>query len=297
MKYKKYSYILLLILMLIVGIDKTYAKDTPAGTKYCYYMSNDGNFKASVKLNYGYKHPLNHGLSAYTDVSIDKIGDGVYTFNDEGLLNWWPNGRVNCVKNSNVCFNNKRYQNSTEANNDNNPSCPEYIVFQSCHEYRTWWTDSEDYAKNAVNEINKNDKCTGYYATYKKNGHPITSDAYYSEFIGAGIIEYDISGEPTCADYDELFGDKNDENSISYDIHTILNYVRIIVPILIILLGTIDFAKAVIAAKEDQMRKAQMDFIKRVIIGVAVFFVPLLVDVIMELADIVWAGEYIHCKL
>ena len=37
------------------------------------------------------------------------------------------------------------------------------------------------------------------------------------------------------------------------------------------------------------------DFIKRVIIGVAVFFVPLLVDVVMWLADLVWQGDYIHC--
>ena len=107
----------------------------------------------------------------------------------------------------------------------------------------------------------------------------------------------DLNGEVTCADYNELFGDKNDPESISYMIHSILKFVRIIVPILIILLGILDFGKAVIAGKEDQMKKAQMDFVKRVVIGVAVFFVPVIVDIIMELADLVWAGEYVHCDL
>jgi hypothetical protein len=60
-------------------------------------------------------------------------------------------------------------------------------------------------------------------------------------------------------------------------------------------MGTLDLGKAVLANKEDQIKKAQTDFIKRVIIGVAVFFVPLLVDVVMWLADLVWQGDYIHC--
>ncbi len=74
-------------------------------------------------------------------------------------------------------------------------------------------------------------------------------------------------------------------------IDTIMEYVRIIVPILIILLGTVDFAKAVIAGKEDNMKKAQKDFVIRIIAGVAVFFVPVLIDIIMDLAEIVWQGE------
>ena len=46
------------------------------------------------------------------------------------------------------------------------------------------------------------------------------------------------------------------------------------------------------------MKKAQSTFIKRVIIGVAVFFVPAVVDLIMSLADIVWEGlGYTTCGL
>ena len=68
-------------------------------------------------------------------------------------------------------------------------------------------------------------------------------------------------------------------------INDVLGYVRIIVPILVIVLGSIDLAKAVVAAKEDDIKKAQKKFIMRIIAGVVVFFVPVIVNIVMWLAD------------
>ena len=45
------------------------------------------------------------------------------------------------------------------------------------------------------------------------------------------------------------------------------------------------------------MKKAQNTFIKRLIIGIAVFFVPVFVDIIMDLADIVWTGTFVECNI
>ncbi len=80
-------------------------------------------------------------------------------------------------------------------------------------------------------------------------------------------------------------------------LNDILKYPRIIVPILVIGLGLVDLGKAVMASKEDEMKKAQKTFIKRVIIGVAFFFIPALVNIIMWLANIVWNGMYPTCGL
>ena len=66
----------------------------------------------------------------------------------------------------------------------------------------------------------------------------------------------------------------------------IRNVVEIIkwgVPILLILFGTIDLAKAVIAGKEDEMKKAQNTFIKRLVYAVAVFLVVALVQFVMSI--------------
>ena len=95
-------------------------------------------------------------------------------------------------------------------------------------------------------------------------------------------------------DCNALFG--SGEESLRELINDVLKYPKIIVPILLILLGTLDFAKAVIASKEDEMKKAQSTFIKRVIAAVGVFFVPVIVDLLMTLADMVWIGTgYSSC--
>lgn len=96
-------------------------------------------------------------------------------------------------------------------------------------------------------------------------------------------------------DCDGIFGSKSNPNSIRYLIDEILQYPRIIVPILVICLGMFDFAKAVISSKEDQMKKAQTTFVKRLLIAVCVFLIPTIIDILMYLADIVWSGGYTHC--
>ena len=94
-----------------------------------------------------------------------------------------------------------------------------------------------------------------------------------------------------------LFGDRNDPDSLNYLINEILQYPKIIVPILVIGLGTLDLVKAVIAGKEDDMRKAQKTFVKRLLIGVAFFLLPVLINIIMWLANVVWNGAYTTCGL
>lgn len=61
----------------------------------------------------------------------------------------------------------------------------------------------------------------------------------------------------------------------------ILKVIQWVVPIILILLGTIDLVKAVIAGKEDDIKKNQTTLIKRVIAAVIVFLVPLIVGILM----------------
>lgn len=94
----------------------------------------------------------------------------------------------------------------------------------------------------------------------------------------------------------DLFG--NGPNSLRELINDILRIPRYVVPLIVIALGSIDIAKATFAAKEDEMRKAQITFVKRLLIGVAVFLVPNIVNLIMSAADLVWSGlGYSGCDL
>lgn len=63
----------------------------------------------------------------------------------------------------------------------------------------------------------------------------------------------------------------------------VLTIVQIFIPILLILFGTIDLGKAVIASDEKEIKGAQSKLIKRCIYAVAIFFVVMLVTVIMNI--------------
>lgn len=67
-----------------------------------------------------------------------------------------------------------------------------------------------------------------------------------------------------------------------YVVSTVVMLIKIIVPILLIVFGMLDLAKAVIASKEDEIKKAQMTFVKRLIAAVIVFFVVSLVQIVVR---------------
>ena len=57
----------------------------------------------------------------------------------------------------------------------------------------------------------------------------------------------------------------------------------ILIPVGLIIYGTVDLGKAVIASDEKEVKSAQSRLIKRFIYAAVVFFVPILVGVVMNL--------------
>ena len=73
---------------------------------------------------------------------------------------------------------------------------------------------------------------------------------------------------------------------------------KILIPILIIVLGMIDFGKSAISSDEKVMQKSAMSLVKRIIIGIAIFFVPLLVKIIFNMIgqfSSEMKKDYINC--
>ena len=90
---------------------------------------------------------------------------------------------------------------------------------------------------------------------------------------------------PTSCDQ-ALFGCVDDEKSVAWLLQKILNYIKILGPTAAIALGTIDFAKAIIISDEENMKKTESRFIKRIIAAMLLFFVPLLVQIFLGLVGI-----------
>ena len=68
-------------------------------------------------------------------------------------------------------------------------------------------------------------------------------------------------------------------------INTIFNYVKVLVPVALIALGSFDIGRAVFAGNEDEMKKATKTFIRRLIIAVIIMFSPLLVNFIINVVN------------
>lgn len=251
MKCKKYNYLLLLILMLMIGINEVNAE-------VCYYINEDKS--TTVEYN-----------SSTQKFKMEKIQGETKDF-ELGIAN---NKTIS-----------SKFDTYTGINvSQISSGCPEYVVYRFLSGNTIWGFRDQTSANNF--EAKSNGISSTTYVTmlrYKKSSGEKYTSTEYQEAVE----------QITC---EGLFGDPDKEDSLRHLIDEILRYPQIIVPILVILLGTIDFAKAVIAANEDGMRKAQKDFIRRVLIGVAVFLVPVLVDILMSLADIVWNGVYTSCGL
>lgn len=63
----------------------------------------------------------------------------------------------------------------------------------------------------------------------------------------------------------------------------LINVVMIIVPVGLILFGTIDLGKAVISSDDKEVKASQSRLIKRVIYAAVIFFIPLIVGFVMNI--------------
>ena len=68
----------------------------------------------------------------------------------------------------------------------------------------------------------------------------------------------------------------------------ILNILKILIPIILIVLGTLDFVQAILAQDDSGIKKAQSKFVKRLIIAVIVFLIPSVLKVLLSIAGSIW---------
>ena len=76
----------------------------------------------------------------------------------------------------------------------------------------------------------------------------------------------------------------------------VINFLKILTPIILILTGIITLVKAVAASKEEEIKKAQSSLIKKIIASAFVFLVVAIVQfVILKVADFSDTDNIIKC--
>ena len=86
-----------------------------------------------------------------------------------------------------------------------------------------------------------------------------------------------------CNGDNSLLGNVNDEKSVAWLLQKLLNYIKILGPSIAIVLGSLDFIKAIVSSDEENMKKTQKRFVNRLIAAALLFLIPLIVELLLGL--------------
>lgn len=78
---------------------------------------------------------------------------------------------------------------------------------------------------------------------------------------------------------------------------TIVNILQFAVPVILVIMGGFDLVKGVMSGKEDEIKKGQQSLIKRLLVGVIIFFIIALVKLLVGIAatNVSESNNIINC--
>ena len=96
-------------------------------------------------------------------------------------------------------------------------------------------------------------------------------------------IENNTGKEQNCdGSENSLLGDPEDPNSVAWLVQQIFNFIKVVGPILVVILSSVDFVQVIIKSDDEAMAKAQKKLITRLILAALLFVVPTIVEVILD---------------
>lgn len=136
-------------------------------------------------------------------------------------------------------------------------------------------------AKSLVtNDIKINDYAqVAAKKTTTTNGKTTTVNNKKSEFENNEMI---CEGDGANA----ILGSTEDPNSVAWLIQEIMNYLKVIGPFLILILSSIEFVRAILTSDDESLAKAQKNLITRLILAAALFLLPDLIMVVLNVFGI-----------
>lgn len=114
-------------------------------------------------------------------------------------------------------------------------------------------------------------------------GEDVLPYAICSEYKLKEKRTHDLSGDitkPIENDCQGVIGDALLKKLTLY-----FNILKIVVPILVIVLSFLDFAKSILSSDNDALKKSQITFSKRLLLAVVFFLLPILVNFLLKLIN------------
>lgn len=137
-------------------------------------------------------------------------------------------------------------------------------------------TYTDEQIKNFVNKCATDNKVTASY-----------DEANFNSCTNGNCLYNNIDtireGTATSLECDAILGDPTKPDSVAWLVKEILGYLKVLGPLLVLVLSSIDFAKAIIMSDDDTMKKSQKKLITRLLAMALLYLIPVLVEAILDI--------------
>ena len=128
-------------------------------------------------------------------------------------------------------------------------------------------------------------------SNYANLGYGDPDDGSNNGNVTLDDLKEDLTSYNQATDCVGILGDPGNEETVAWLLQQILNYIKILGPILVVILSSMDFAKAIIASDDESMKKAEKKLMIRLVLAVALFLVPTLVSVMLSIFGYTSEGQ------
>jgi len=278
---KKKIWCILLLLLMFVSVDSVSAADTihdDAGEITDEQEAELQKELDAINSNFGIKVTLVSSSDADVAVVDGKANDAMKKLADK----YWTSGILHIIQTKNQTIFTK-YLSSGDANKfykkNSNSLKNSQDYFKNSESLYVYWKGiiNAYWSLLSCDDITSESVCNGNNSCIWKYGKCFKTNANYEKEDGETT---EISGEKvSCGNFPPI------NKKIPELISSIVNIMFVAVPIILIIFGMIDFFKGVSAQKEDEAKKGSRVFVKRLIMGVLVFFVYVIVKMLVSFAS------------
>ena len=120
-------------------------------------------------------------------------------------------------------------------------------------------------------------------SNYANLGYGDPDDGSSDGSVTLDDLKEDLNSYNQSTTCNGILGEPDNEESVAWLLQQILNYIKILGPILVVILSSMDFAKAIMSSDDESMKKAEKKLMIRLVLAVALFLIPTLVSVMLNI--------------
>lgn len=147
--------------------------------------------------------------------------------------------------------------------------------------------DYEKLAEAVKNNLGTGSKCYEKFGTYDNGSKFETLYDKAELYLNGQKVD---PNKNTIKDCKSLLGDPNTPGEVAYYLQRILNFIKILGPVLIIALSVYDYVKAIPSGDKEILSKVNKRSAIRISAGIALFFTPILIKALFTLLGL-YSGD------